>query len=119
MGPCVRGAFQLGANYAQNTNAVSDANGRLTVSLTNSGFVAFNGLQVFGNIPPVGYLNLQAGPNNTVILTWSSAAGYTLQTSTNVSGPWNASGLTPVLQNGQYVVTNTAAGGAMFYRLVH
>ena len=38
MGPASRGAFILGANYGQNTSAVSDASGTLTFATSASGF---------------------------------------------------------------------------------
>jgi hypothetical protein len=124
MGPCSRGTFQAGANFAQNTNAVTDSSGRLTVSLSSTGYACFNGLQVFGDIPgaqgiPVS-LTARAGSNNTVVLSWPSAAtGYALQTRANLSGAWNDSGLIPMLQGNQCVVTNTVSGQMKFFRLVH
>jgi hypothetical protein len=124
MGLCSRGAFQSGVNYALTNNAVTDAGGKLTVSLSSTGYACFNGLQIFGDVPstqgvPVK-LSAQAGAAHTVVLSWpGTAAGYSLQSNATLNGAWNDSGLTPVLRGGQYVATNTIAGQTKFFRLVH
>jgi hypothetical protein len=124
MGLCSRGAFQSGANYALTNNAATDANGKLTISLSSTGYACFNGLQIFGDIPsaqgiPV-QLSAQAGANNTLILSWPGAAtGYWLQSKETLNGPWNDPGLTPVFQGGQFVATSTISGQTKFFRLVH
>lgn len=127
MSPCYRQAFQLGGCYAQNANAMSDANGTLTLTLSGTNTVAFDGLQIYGNLPgsqaaavPVS-LSVQAGPNNTVIFSWpSDATGYTLQSRTDLtSGGWSDAGATPVVVGNQYMVTNTMNTQAEFFRLKH
>lgn len=65
-------------------------------------------------------LTVNPGTNNTVVLSWpGSAAGYTLQTSPTLNGGWSTSTLTPVLQGGQYVATDSVTNSTRFYRLVH
>jgi len=57
---------------------------------------------------------------NKVILTWpSSAAGFTLQSATNLSpsAVWSAVSPAPAIVNGQNTVTNAISGARMFYRL--
>ena len=61
----------------------------------------------------------ESGPN--VVVTWPSTfAGYTLQSTTNLPSPsWNAVSPSPVVVGSLFTVTNTASGGATFYRLKH
>ncbi len=64
-------------------------------------------------------LSVQAGAGHSVTLTWPTAPGFVLQTNTAVNGVWgDATGLTVTDQNGLSSVTNTAAGSALFYRLI-
>jgi len=78
MGPISRGAFVLGANYGQNTSAVSDASGSITFSTSASGFQGFNGLQIFGEIPPkvglTGYATVPIGGQRPVVIAISAHA---------------------------------------------
>src|SRR5665213_3056576 len=55
-----------------------------------------------------------------VILTWpTNAAGFTLQSTTNLVSPvvWSTVSPGPVVVNGQYAVTNPASGTNKFYQL--
>src|SRR5665213_2242166 len=55
-----------------------------------------------------------------VILTWpTNAAGFTLQSTTNLVSPvvWRTVSPGPVVVNGQYAVTNPASGTNKFYQL--
>jgi len=54
------------------------------------------------------------------VLTWpTNAAGFTLQSTTNVVAPavWITNSPSPVVVNGQNTVTNPISGPHMFYRL--
>ena len=56
-----------------------------------------------------------------VVLTWpASAAGFTLQSSTNLVPPagWTTNSPAPVVVNGQNTVTNPVSGTRKFYRLI-
>jgi uncharacterized repeat protein (TIGR03803 family) len=63
-------------------------------------------------------LNLFLSGTNAV-LTWpTNAAGFTLQSATNLVSPvWNAVSPVPVIQGGQNAVTNPVSGAQKFYRL--
>jgi hypothetical protein len=54
-----------------------------------------------------------------VILTWTdTAAGFTLQSTTNLSTvAWSANSPAPVIVNGQFTVTNAISGWQQFFRL--
>jgi uncharacterized repeat protein (TIGR03803 family) len=60
---------------------------------------------------------IRSGPN--VILTWTNTAtGFTLQSTTNLlSARWSTNSPAPIVINGQFTVTNSISGTAMFYRL--
>src|SRR5665213_443900 len=60
-------------------------------------------------------------PSGTnVVLTWpTNAAGFTLQSTTNLVSPavWSTVSPGPVVVNGQYAVTNSTSGTNKFYQL--
>jgi uncharacterized repeat protein (TIGR03803 family) len=61
---------------------------------------------------------IRSGTN--VIVTWPiNAAGFTLQSTTNLVSPaaWNTVSPGPVIVNGQNAVTNLVSGAQRFYRL--
>jgi hypothetical protein len=63
-------------------------------------------------------LNIQmVSPN--VILSWTTnVTGFNLESTTNLAAAvWNTNSTTPVVVNGQNVVTNPIAGTRQFYRL--
>ena len=66
-------------------------------------------------------LTINPAPGGKVIVTWpaaAGAAGYVLQSTTNLSSGWSIGNL-PVVQNGTTnMVTDTVGSGATFYRLV-
>ncbi len=67
---------------------------------------------------PVQLTIIPAAEN--VLLTWpASAAGFTLQFTTNLASPavWNPVSPGPVVVNGQNVVTNPVSGTQQFFRL--
>jgi uncharacterized repeat protein (TIGR03803 family) len=69
--------------------------------------------------PPPQLTIIPAGAN--VILTWpTNAAGFTLQSATNLVSPviWSPVSPGPVVVNGQYAVTNSTSGTNKFYRLI-
>jgi pimeloyl-ACP methyl ester carboxylesterase len=76
-----------------------------------------SGIRLYSVMPPL--LQAQMSGNNFV-LTWPlSAAGYVLQTSTNLTdtNSWTAIPNVPAIVNLQNTVTNPISGGAQFYRL--
>jgi hypothetical protein len=55
-----------------------------------------------------------------LILTWvAKAAGFTLQSNTNLVSPavWSSVSPAPLVVNGQNAVTNPISGAQKFYRL--
>ena len=61
---------------------------------------------------------IRAGAN--VVLTWpTNAAGFTLQSATNLGSPaiWTTNSTSPAMVNGLNTVTNPIAGPRQFYRL--
>jgi hypothetical protein len=63
-------------------------------------------------------LNIQVAGTNT-LLSWLDVPGYYLESATNL-GPtanWISNSITPVLVNGENVVTNSIAGRQQFFRL--
>ncbi len=63
-------------------------------------------------------LSVNAQPGGQVQLSWpSSNAGYLLQYSTNICGPWNYSGLTTASLNGTNFCDDNVSNGGTFYRL--
>ena len=70
------------------------------------------------SVPPLLTL-IRRGAN--VILTWpTNAAGYTLQSTTNLVSPavWSTNSPAPVVIAGQNTVTNPITGPQQFFRLV-
>jgi uncharacterized repeat protein (TIGR03803 family) len=80
-----------------------------------------NGTVFSLSLPPIG------GPQVTisisganVVLTWpTNAAGFILQSTTNLVSPpvWTTNSPAPVVVNGQNTVTNLILGAQQFYRL--
>ncbi len=106
------------ANYAAVLDSNTGFNGRLyDVRIYN---YALAGTQVQSLLTPAPApaLTVQAGSGGTIKVTWpASATGYVLQSSSSASGGWANSSLTVTTEAGQNVVTDTAGGGAQFYRL--
>ena len=68
---------------------------------------------------PAPVLNI-TGVDTNVVLSWSAAAaGFTLQSATNLFPPvaWSPVTPSPVVINGLNWVTNSGTGAAVFYRL--
>jgi len=72
-------------------------------------------------LPPATPPQLTISSSSTnVILTWpTNAAGFTLQSTTNLVSPavWTTVSPAPVVVNGQNTVTNPISGTQQFYRL--
>ena len=69
--------------------------------------------------PPPQLTIIRSGAN--VILTWpTNAAGFTLQSTTNLVSPavWSTNSPGPVVADGQNAVTNPVSGPQKFYRLI-
>ncbi len=82
-----------------------------------------NGTVFSISFPPK--LNIHLAGEDAV-LTWPTTyagfdyAGYTLQSATNLVSPfWSTNLPAPSVVNGQYTVTNNAAGTQRFFRLSH
>ena len=61
------------------------------------------------------------GAPGSVILTWpTNAAGFTLQSTTNIASPvaWANASPAPVIVNDQYTVTNSVLNARQYYRLI-
>lgn len=68
--------------------------------------------------PPLGI----SKQGTSMIFSWpTSATGFTLQSTTNLgtAAVWGAVSPSPVVVNGQNVVTNPMSGSRMFFRLMH
>jgi hypothetical protein len=65
-------------------------------------------------------LTITRGANDTVTLSWpSTATGYVIQTNSSLPGIWGTASLTPAVQGGQNVATDTSTNTTVFYRLLH
>ncbi len=75
-------------------------------------------MALVGTAPPPLLTIISSGAN--VVLTWpTDAAGFTLQSTTNLVSPvvWSTVSPAPVVVNGQNAVTNPVSGTKKFYRL--
>ncbi|HLP77828.1 MAG TPA: hypothetical protein VK327_13025 [Candidatus Paceibacterota bacterium] len=52
-----------------------------------------------------------------VQISWPAVGGYTLMSSTSLTGPWSSAGLSVSTVNGTNSATDTITGSARFYRL--
>ncbi len=88
---------------------------------TASGGGAFGNGTVFSlSLPPIAPLLTILGAGTNVVLTWpTNAAGFNLQSTTNLVEPvvWAAVAPAPVILNGNNTVTNPISGAQKFYRL--
>ncbi len=78
----------------------------------------YHTVALVGTAPPPRLTIIRSGAN--VILTWpTDAAGFTLQSTTNLVSPavWSSVSSGPVVVNGQNAVTNSVSGTQKFYRL--
>ncbi|HXJ74185.1 MAG TPA: Calx-beta domain-containing protein, partial [Candidatus Dormibacteraeota bacterium] len=78
-----------------------------------------DGTACCGNAPPPSLSATLSGAN--VVVCWTSnAAGYALQSTTNLSpfSIWATVTSAPVLAGNQFCVTNSVAGDQRFYRLI-
>jgi hypothetical protein len=79
---------------------------------------AYHTVALVGTAPQPRLTIIRSGAN--VILTWpTDAAGFTLQSTTNLVPPavWSTNSPAPVVVNGQNAVTNPVSGTKKFYRL--
>ena len=76
-----------------------------------------------GFLPPPQLTILLSGvPPSGIVLTWpTNAAGFTLQSTTNLVSPvfWSTNSPAPVVIGGQNTVTNPITGPQQFFRLIH
>jgi hypothetical protein len=85
------------------------------------GITAHGGVSGLGTVFSVSLLPqltvIPSSPN--IIVSWSASfAGFTLQSTTNLSSPvWTTNLPAPVVANGQYTVTNPMLGTQQFFRL--
>jgi hypothetical protein len=102
--------------------AVLDTNTTVVISQTNSGVISTGQLRSYvinfnlGGVPTLQFLAI----TNSIALFWpTNAAGYDLQTSTNVSNPnsWMTVAGSFALINGENAFTNSLAGTSHFFRL--
>jgi alpha-D-xyloside xylohydrolase len=85
-------------------------------------YATLRGSRVFlAQLTPITHPTLVIQPvsNNQAQLSWlASATGFILQSSTNVTGPWNYSGLAVTNQNGTNEAMATIGSSTMFYQLL-
>jgi len=90
---------------------------RIYAGALTAGVVA-NDFAAGPNLLPISApsLSIHLG-QGTVTITWPATGPFILATTTNLAGGWNFSNLSPTLQNGQNIVTDTVSNQARFYRL--
>lgn len=95
--------------------------GRTLYGTTSGGGASDNGTVFSVSLGPVSLPQLAIIPAGTnVVLSWpGSAAGFALQSTTNIapSAGWNPVFPTPVIVNGQFTVTNPISLTPQFFRL--
>ena len=119
-------AGQASIGSADGTGSAARFAGPYGVATDSSGnvYVADNGNNTIrkGFLPPPQLTILLSGvPPSGIVLTWPAyAAGFTLQSATNLVSPvfWSTNSPTPVVIAGQNTVTNPITGPQQFYRLV-
>jgi hypothetical protein len=102
-----------GDNYYGQTNVPAGLSGVTAIAAGQRHTVA-----LVGPAPPPQLTIIPSGAN--VILRWpTNAAGFTLQSTTNLVSPavWSTVSPAPVIVNGQNTVTNPISGKQQFYRL--
>ncbi len=74
----------------------------------------------FSSTIPGPQLSIGSGPSGTVLVTWplTTPAGFVLEASSSVTGPWANVTTTPTQVNGNYQISVTASGTAQFFQLV-
>ena len=99
-------------------------NGPSGVATDSSGNVyvadSFNNTIRKGFLPPQLSILLSGVPPSGIVLTWPAyAAGFSLQSATNLVSPafWSTNSPAPVVTAGQNTVTNPISGPQQFYRL--
>jgi hypothetical protein len=96
--------------------------GTVTVQATQAGSSTYNAATSVNQsfvvyAPPAVSLALTSA---NLVLAWTTnVGGYTLLSTTNLAtaGSWQTVTPSPVIVNGQYVVTNALSGRGMYYRL--
>ena len=104
------------------TNVTLTSTGVVTIRASQAGNANYNAApnvaQSFTVFPPPSIGADRSATN--LVLSWpTNIAGFTLLTTTNLSGviAWTNATPAPVIVNGRYVVTNTTSGSRRFYRL--
>jgi uncharacterized repeat protein (TIGR03803 family) len=112
-------------NYT-NSDGTSPLGGLLLFGNTLYGTAEDGGTHGRGTIFSISLASVGApqltiiASGTNVILTWpSNAAGFLLQSTTNLLSPvaWSAVSPVPIVINGQFTVTNPVTASQMFYRL--
>jgi len=104
------------------TNLTITGTGTVTVQATQAGSSTYNAATSVNQsfvvfAPPAVSLALTSA---NLVLAWTTnVGGYTLLSTTNLAtaGSWQTVTPSPVIVNGQYVVTNALSGRGMYYRL--
>jgi chitinase len=109
-------AFQptLPASYRGAIVVSSDAG-----SGTNTIAVSGTGTSTEPHNPNIA-IAVKIQPGNALVMTWpTNAVGFQLEFATNLlpSAIWSPVGTAATIVNGQYVLTNSATGHAIFFRL--
>jgi len=115
-------AYNSGSADGAGTNAQFNGPSGIAVDNATNIYIAdaFNNTVRVGRYASVIIPTLQISPaDNYAILSWPTPVGiFTLESVTNISmTDWTAVAPTPLLINGQNVVTNSVSGKTMFFRL--
>ena len=103
------------ARFAGPSGVATDSSGNVYVADTDNNTIRKGFLP-----PPQLTISLSGVPPSGIVLTWpANAAGFTLQSATNLVSPavWSTNSPAPVVINGQNTVTNPITGAQQFFRL--
>jgi hypothetical protein len=128
VGPLLTGQLFDLTNLAQPVATLQTTDSTYASGAVGIGATDISDIDGMGN-KPVDFTvnNFRAGPptppltiQQSVSLSWpDSYAGYTLQTATNVNGPWQSLSVTPQDSAGIYMATVPTANLFQFFRLFY